>query len=331
MPHFSIPTCFFPTTALFVDDNRDFLLNFVLQLDEWLAYRVFDSPFDALESIQKKYREHDLITYRCPKSYSETSASFLAIYEELYNPSRFCDVSVVVVDYGMPGMNGLDFCRHISETRIKKILLTGKTDEKLAKKALEDGLIHRYIHKSDPDVAELITQSIAELQWQYFQDMSEELMGLLPVKSPTCFHDENFAGFFRHLCHEHGIVEFYLIDDLGSFVLLDVDANVSFLLVKNKAQLDTYYNLARENGANSHVLEQLARGEKIPLFEYGKNRKLQWSDWVANLISANLLVGTEEYYYSHVQERPLFDINQDKLLSYHQHLQKIDAEELLLI
>jgi CheY-like chemotaxis protein len=331
MPNFSIPTCFFPTTALFIDDNRDFLLNFVLQLDEWLAYRVFDSPIDALESIQKKYREHDLITYRCAKGNTNVSPSFLALYQEVYNPARFCDVSVVVVDYAMPGMNGLDFCRHINQTKIKRILLTGKTDEKLAKKALEEGLIHRYINKSDPAVVELITQSVSELQLQYFQDMSDELVSLLPILLPGCFHDESFAQFFRNLCHENGIVEYYLLNDSGTFMLLDVDAQISFLLIKNKAQLGEYYSLARDNSANNIILDQLARGEKIPLFEYEKNNKSAWNIWVDNLISANFLIANEDYYYAHVQEPLLLDIHQDKLLSYHSHLQKIDVEELLLV
>ena len=34
MTHTSIPMYYFPSTTLFLDDSPDFLLNFVLQLDE---------------------------------------------------------------------------------------------------------------------------------------------------------------------------------------------------------------------------------------------------------------------------------------------------------
>ncbi len=44
MHYFSIPICYFPSTALFVDDSSHFLLNFILQLDENLAYHSFNSP-----------------------------------------------------------------------------------------------------------------------------------------------------------------------------------------------------------------------------------------------------------------------------------------------
>ena len=35
MQQFTIPTCYFPSTAVFVDDSRDFLLNFVYILAEF--------------------------------------------------------------------------------------------------------------------------------------------------------------------------------------------------------------------------------------------------------------------------------------------------------
>lgn len=307
MQHFSIPTCYFPSTALFIDDNRDFLLNFVLQLDEGLAYRVFDSPFDALECIQKKHDSLDLLGQRCLKKLSEIEETSLkdnkiptnlaSIHNEIYNLRRFDDISVVVVDYAMPGMNGLDFCRRINNTAIKIILLTGKADEKLAIDAFNEGLIHRYILKSDPDVADMITRSIYELQWQFFQDVSDSMVRLLSLESPPCMHDREFADFFREFCLENRIVEFYLADNHGSFLLLDDDANVSFLLAKP------------EEGAPT-------LSERIPSVD----------DQAAHFSVAG---GT--YLYSYVNGSALFTVQQDKIVSYHTHLQEIDAEELLLL
>ncbi|WBV66098.1 hypothetical protein PGH44_00390 [Legionella pneumophila] len=130
MQHFSIPTCYFPSTAVFVDDSRDFLLNFVLQLDEGLAYRVFDSPFEALDCIKQKRCELELLSERCLSEYTEAkncpltnhtiNLDLAAIHAEVYNSRRFSEISVVVVDYAMPGMDGLEFCRRIEDTNIKK-------------------------------------------------------------------------------------------------------------------------------------------------------------------------------------------------------------------
>ena len=276
MQHFSIPTCYFPSTAVFVDDSRDFLLNFVLQLDEGLAYRVFDSPFDALDCIHKKRCELELLSQRCISEYTEAkncpltnhtiNLDLATIHAEIYNSRRFSEISVVVVDYAMPGMDGLEFCRRIEDTHIKKILLTGQADEKLAIAAFNEGLIHRYIKKSDPDVAGLIVKSIHDLQLQYFHGMSDMVVRMLSVTSPSCLHDKKFTEFFWELCRNKGIVEFYLADNSGSFFMLDDDANISFLIVKNEVDMRLHYDLALDNGASEEVLDQLLSGEKFPVF-----------------------------------------------------------------
>lgn len=240
MPQFSTPVCYFPGTVLFIDDNRDFLLNFVLQLDEWLAYRVFDSPFDALDIIHKKYSNQDLPVQRCLTSMSINKPlnDYYAMYRELYNPERFADISVVVVDYAMPGMNGLDVCRSLDATRIKKILLTGQADEDLAQEALRCGLIDRYIHKNDPDVADLITAAIEQLQWQYAQETSIDIIQALNITYPSSLDDTQCMNALQQYRHDHHIAEFYLLDTAGHFLLVDVDAGIHFLQINQ--QNDTY-------------------------------------------------------------------------------------------
>lgn len=339
MQQVSIPTCYFPSTALFLDDSHDFLLNFVLQLDEGVAYRIFDTPRKALDYIHNKRCELELLSqhclseYKAAKSYPLNNQAFsqdlAAIHAEIYNPHRFSEISVVVVDFAMPGMNGLEFCRHIENNNIKKILLTGQADEKMAIAAFNEGLIHRYVKKSDINAAEQITKSIYELQLQYFQSMSEMVVRMLSVTTPKCLHDKNFANFFRQLQEENGIVEYYLIDSSGSFLMLDDDANVSFLIVKNTEDIHKHYDLALENGAGENILQQLKSGEKIPGFCQIKG-STQDSNWLNSLVPAHRLISNEIYHYAYLRGNNLFDVRQQKILSYHRYLEELDAEELLM-
>lgn len=213
----------------------------------------------------------------------------------------------------------------------KKILLTGQADERLAIEAFNEGLIHRYIQKSEPNVAELITKSIYDLQLQYFQLMSDMIVRMLSVTSPSCLHDKKFADFFRQLRQEKGIVEYYLADNSGSFLLLDDDANVNFLIVKNEADMRLHYDLALDNGASEEVLDQLASGEKIPCFWQANTQPPEWNEWSTCLVPAHRFVSDETYFYAYTSGASLFDVHQDKILSYHRHLEDIDAEELLLM
>ncbi len=340
MQHFSIPTCYFPSTALFLDDSHDFLLNFVLQLDEAVAYRIFDAPRKALDYIHNKRCELELVSQHCLSEYTEAKNSPLtnqtinldlaAIHAEVYNPHRFSEISVVVVDYAMPGMDGLEFCRRIENANIKKILLTGQADEKLAIAAFNEGLIDRYVKKSDINAIEQITKSIYDLQLQYFQSMSDMVVRMLSVTSPGCLHDKEFGHFFRQLREEKGIIEYYLIDNSGSFMMLDDDADVSFLIVKSEEDARLHREFALSHGASQELLDQLAMGEKIPGFWQAKASVPQWKDWSDCLVSANRFVSNETYYYAYLKGKAPFDIRQQKILSYNRYLEELDAEALLM-
>ncbi len=340
MQHFTIPTCYFPSTALFLDDNHDFLLNFVLQLDESVAYHIFDVPRKALDYIHNKRCELDLVSQQCLSEYTEAknypltnhtiNLDLAAIHAEVYNPHRFSEISVVVVDYAMPGMNGLEFCRLIENSNIKKILLTGQADEKLAIAAFNEGLIHRYIKKSDINAAAQITSSIYELQLQYFQAMSDMVVRMLSVTSPSCLHDKKFGHFFRELRETKGIIEYYLIDNSGSFLMLDDDANVSFLIVKSEADIRLYYDLALANGVSRDILDMLLAGEKIPGFWQANTPVHQINDWLNCLVDAQKFISDETYYYAHIPRNVLFDDRLQKILSYHRYLEELDAEALLM-
>jgi CheY-like chemotaxis protein len=330
-----IPACYFPSTALFLDDSHDFLLNFVLQLDEGVAFRIFDRPSKALEYIRQNNAEANLLRKYCsgtniPSEGETGSPSKLSgIYKEVYNPNRFTEVSVIVVDYAMPEMNGIEFCRQLDNPKIKKILLTGQADEKTAIKAFNEGLIHKYVKKSESHAAEIITKSIYDFQMQYFQATSQDLAAALSAKPPLCILDKKFAEFFNNFCREKRVVEYYLIDRVGSYLLLDEDANTSFLIVKDEKEMCHFYEIAAQNKADETILKDLETRRKIPACWNNTNLDT-YLNWAELLVPAMEIQGESSYYFAYISGNSLFDIRQQKILSYHRFLEEIDAAELLL-
>ena len=275
MNNSNIPTCYFPNTVMFVDDSKDFLLNFTLQLDEHIAFAMHSSPFDALEAVHKGHQsgqinQRVLTEYLdasgCPMTNYTVNLDLAAIHFEVYNPQRFSEVSVVVVDYAMPGMNGLEFCHKMENSPVKRILLTGRADEKVAVQAFNDGIIDMYIEKQNPNITQLINESIAKLQMRYFQHMSDIVTKMLTVKSPNCLHDPAFIEVFNNIVKENNIFEYYLTENSGSFLMLDVDANLNYLIVKNEQDLKLHYEMALDNNVPQEMLDQLRRGEKTLIF-----------------------------------------------------------------
>src|SRR5699024_5604677 len=138
METLSILPYFHPTTVVLVDDNLDFLGNLSLQLDADLAYRLFDSPNKALEQLNNAARTRPLSErfFATIKDNRQgvpaepvLRLDLAAIQREVRNTHRFAETAVVMVDYAMPKMNGLEFCKQIRNPHVKKVLFTGVADE----------------------------------------------------------------------------------------------------------------------------------------------------------------------------------------------------------
>ena len=215
-----VPICSFPATTALVAGTPRALASLSAEISELSASQFFESPFDALEAItENRHRiSHDF-------DVSEHSG-IAAIHQEVYNPERFRETTSVVVNYDMAGMNGLEFCERLANKAIKKFLIVEPTEEKLEATALSKGSIDRYVVTGEPFVESQIRNGIDQLQRQYFHEMSNTVIQMLSIEPPQNIQDPDFAVFLKDVLTQYNIVEFYLLDQAGRFLLLDSDATM---------------------------------------------------------------------------------------------------------
>ena len=126
----ALPPYYHPTTVCFVDDNYSFLRSIGMDLpDDW-PYISFLQPEDALAVINQPEPTPPLAERCFSMDNSDPSAPLIhmdlpALEQEIKLVDRFRRVSVLLVDYAMPTMNGLEFCEQVANQDIKKALLTG--------------------------------------------------------------------------------------------------------------------------------------------------------------------------------------------------------------
>lgn len=339
MQDFQVPVCFFPTTTLFIDDHHGFILNMVLHVEENFAFRMVASPYDALKYLKEQHREITGLYKHVVnelKSYAKDTPanhacymSFVAIYSEIYNARRFEEISVLVVDHAMKGMEGLRFCSSIPDTTIKKILLIHSTEEKLAQNAIEARIIDAFVLKDQDDVNHTLLINIHALQTKYFLEMSWGIVKALAIQVPACLSDLKFIDSFAKLRLQHGIIEYYLIDDSGSFLLLDQDARLRCWMVKTAEECEAYYLWAEKHGIESTVLHELQQGKKMPAFLPKDTPSGSWTESWKSILPATRFETMPNYFYSFVEGGFLLDINAVLIKSFHTFLEELDMEELL--
>ena len=303
-----MPVRFCPGTVMFVDDNQSFLDGLCLALDGHQAQQAFNSPRQALQYLQHHdataLTQTDWLSIDEDADVGDDSQSVQlnipAIHEVIYTTQRFVEPAVVVVDYAMPEMNGLDFCRALKDKPVKKIMLTGNADLAVAVAGFNQGIIDQFVMKSAlAESAQTLATTVQQLQWEYYQQLSQPMLDQLALQDNRCLYDAVFNQFFQQLCQQKDIVEFYLLDSSGSFLLADVKGNTYLLVVKSAADMDDYVDIVNNtDGAPSHIITALQTRQKIPYFHTVDDFATHVEHWDTLLYSADLLAGEQAYYYA---------------------------------
>jgi CheY-like chemotaxis protein len=322
----AIPSFYFPTTVLMIDDNVEFLKSIAIGLPaEAATYNFFSDPQRALELINEKYQGNEvadgLVNLIDEQEFEHRTldVNVRDIYRIMYNRARFQQISTVVVDYHMPGMDGIEFCKSIKNPNIQKILLTSIVDESKAIEVLNDGLIHTFIRKQSPNVMQLISQALLQAQQRYFLNLSHIIQQVIR-KSPeeSALSDPSFIELFHKIARKFNAVEYYLTEFLGSFVFLDANGNHFGLFTRIKEQIDFYCESKEAEQAPREIIEALRSGMQILCHHNEIYCSLpDGRVWEQYLFEAQKISGKSDYYCAASPD--MFDIRSANVLSFNDY------------
>lgn len=332
-----IPTCcFYPSTILMVDDNPDLLkdISFALMSTrQKYKSKYSTSPQEIIQILQKQGNTLQQFLQKCVSSseeYYEPSKSIVnidipAILKEVYtSPPRFTQHLVLVVDFAMPDMSGLELCQKIRQDLqlpIKIIMLTGEADQKTAIQAFNDKLIDRFILKSSPDYIKTLLKYLHELHIEYFSDLSHSLIESTSTFQSELRKDADFTKFFNQIIQQHHAIEYYMFDESGSYLFLDANKKVTRLIVKNKEDMNFLLEIAEHDSSTpAEVTEAIRKKKKLTYFPDEKNALLPAKQW--ELLDAKPLPHKEEGYYAIIEGVEKFPIKVKDLISYQEFLDK---------
>jgi len=320
-----------------VDDDSDFLDAMGLLLERRINYRLFQSARQGLDYVNNS-PGHEMLLRRVYSSYKTgpfdsdtlTHIDINAIHKEIYNPDRFSIPSVIVLDYSMPEMNGLEFCASLTNPYLKKILLTGQADTDLAVQAFNAGLIDQFISKKDQNLETKLNQSIATLQQHYFNRSFKLISDPIIASGRSRFiTNPFFIQYFNQIREQNSITEYYLIDEpYSGFLLLNMKGEVSLLLILAEEKMQNYIEKSKSHGAAPELMQHLQKGTMIPLFnvaEGNENPELhQAADWQSQHASSQKLSPAAPYYAALITGKNLFkvlpDLSQSGIHSFSDYL-----------
>lgn len=242
---------YYETTVLALDDDTQFLESLTYRYKNKLRITTCDSPSRALDLVHDDLQSPTWRTFTGNRVHPDSSledpglrlelADMLSIADD---PARHRQITVVVADYAMPEMSGIDFCRNLSGLPLKRILLTGKAGLNTAIEAFNEGAIDAFLQKSDEDIGEKLVCDVRRLQRQCFREASGLLLQLGNEPEFAFLKDKNFSNLFDEILHERKIVEYYFVPSRSEFVFIDGTGSRERLLVRGEDAMRAQIEIA---------------------------------------------------------------------------------------
>lgn len=286
-----IPICFYPTRKILLDDDNIFSESILLNMKDKF-FSACTSPNNLLNYLLKEYspmfKQADLFKTALTDYELSMHGNFhipTKKFNSIVTNNVPEDISVILVDYHMQDMTGIDFLNKIKTFPFKKILITGEQNYTVGIDALNVGLVDAYIRKDDPDLLKKLNNLITTLEWKYFTDLSASVYNFpdFDYLANRCFIEK-----FEQLIDKNKIAAFFLENKEGDFSWFNTREQ-SFIAVRSKKRLQELSIIAKEDGASKEIVNHLERAEVIPFFGNKQYWEIPASEWGKFLYPAHLL------------------------------------------
>lgn len=303
----ALPLFYYPASVVWVDDD-ELLLNAATEFfGNDVKVETFNSAeacldfFENYTSILSEisllsgcgdYEEYDTINH------SPVDINTQALRQLPDQLERKNEVCVLIVDYRMHGMTGIELCRKLKSLSAKKILLTGDADSELAVAAFNEGIIDCYIRKDSSMLAAEIMNYLSTLSIEYFNDIGKTLLAHLETDRKIPFTDPIFVEFFMEWRKENRIKEHFIFDKQGNMQLIDDEGNRSLFIVHTDKTLNEFVELYASEKEILNYVEIVKNRTKVPFFGIGlESWQHEVKDWSEYFYTPEVLSGREKYYW----------------------------------
>lgn len=298
-----------PTTTVVIDDDRLFLDTIKIHLDRNSPYQLYENANIAFKAIQESNSNMfnvcqiltnlDTYDFQYNKSPAQPiDIQISHIHKEILAPNRSNQISLIFIDYNMPEINGLDFCRIIKSHPAKKVLLTGQADKQTAIAAFNEGIIDKFILKSESNLSNVLNDIIKTAHKEYFYKNFEPISNLLICNRDLPFNDTEYTKFILDYLSNNKFIEYYVYDKHGSYLCIQSDNTIQLLVIRSEKDIYEMYELARDNGVPSKLSRSLLHKEKILFFPNEIDMRQSVSKWDKFMLPAKKIASNSKCYYS---------------------------------
>ncbi len=227
----SICLFYFPLKIMIVDDNTDYL---ILCKNKIHLNQIYTSsqPLNIVDnmkpiSINIKSLVKEWVD-------SEFSIDYAAIIDFIMQYDLSNDIGILITDYKMPEINGIDLCKKFDHTDLLKVLLTGEYQIEEAIDALNDKHIDYYIPKK---LDNKLIAAIENLQYKFFNHITYNICQIINTSDLPFISNKDFLAIFNDIICDNSIISYVMLNNYGCCYLKST-TNEFILSIYSETDID---------------------------------------------------------------------------------------------
>jgi CheY-like chemotaxis protein len=255
-----------PGTVVFLDDDPDYLEMLALVLPRHWHLKLFLRPTDCIAHLLQEppfweadaWNQQQLIgLWREGKPLIPQVLAYWSRYTERYALSRVC-----VVDFSMPGMDGLQVLAELGDWPGARVLLTGQADEQVAVRAFNRGLIDQFIPKQTQDISRRLIEAVEGLLFTSHARHAQIWRSTLTQEQSALLRAPGVDAWLTNFCLKHW-VEHVVIGAPFGVLGMDATGKVAWLQLETRQGLEALAEVAEVAGVPRADLADIRAGTKL--------------------------------------------------------------------
>lgn len=274
---FNIPLFHRSGSILFLDDDVDYLDMLGMVIPNHLQVELYSRPPTFVDRMRDE-----------PARWEADAGLHLQMIERwrqghhllpqvlrywANNPARYQLAQTCVVDYAMPGTDGLKVLNTLLDWPGSRILLTGQADEQIAIQAFNGGLIDQFIPKQAADIAGRLLTTLAKLAHKPHPRLNSLWRAVLQPAQQSVLQVPSVARALQQFTQQRWI-EYVVLGEPFGLLGLDAQGRCEWLQLEPANTLEDLAELAGTAGLALDVVKAVRTGNVLPAIELHQQLRL---------------------------------------------------------
>jgi CheY-like chemotaxis protein len=263
----SFPLYHRTNAVVFLDDDASYLdmLSDVMP-HEWCV-QLYRHAGDCIYHIQQQHPAWES-DEQAHLQIAENWRAGMALVPKLLqywktNTQRYALANVLVVDYSMPAMTGLDVLKALPKWPAQRVLLTGQADESIAVKAFNQRLINQYVPKQHAHIGQHLAQVVRELRASPLAAHDGIWRNALKKEQHAILQTDDIQQALATLVQGRGWVEYCVLPEPFGILGINAQAVPQWLQLEQVCDLPDAAELAESAGQSSQAAKKIQMGTHL--------------------------------------------------------------------